>query len=353
MNALLKATAMTLGAGCVLLLAGGFPLAGAPGVYGCGLMLLLGWVVALLCLWGAWRLSAGARVRLICGLVSVFLACAGVVAVWDFGRAVVEFSGEGMGSVSAVALWFGRLGLVSYALVGLMFAGIFGFFAVRLMHRRLWLVALHLCVPLLLLGAHIDYVAESVDTLRIPVGGAAVQAPHGGFSISIPDFEVSRYEDAAKYTLLRHEGGAWRPIAMVDRQGDELVVGGERYAISELHRAPDSEQRFLLLPGAPPRLLLEGLAPVQEYRARCRLTINGAQGQTTREELLRVNDPISCEGRLIYLMNYIPATTSGSSTLVEVQVRRAPGRLPALLGMVGIILCTAGWAFSNQEKKTA
>ena len=78
MTALLKGGIMALGAACVLLLAGAFPLMGAPEVYRSGAMLLLGGLTVLLSLWGGWRLAAGARGRLVFGLVCLFFTIAGL-----------------------------------------------------------------------------------------------------------------------------------------------------------------------------------------------------------------------------------------------------------------------------------
>ena len=50
MSSWLKGGIMALGAACVLLLAGAFPLLGAPEVYRSGAMLLLGVITIILCL---------------------------------------------------------------------------------------------------------------------------------------------------------------------------------------------------------------------------------------------------------------------------------------------------------------
>lgn len=360
MNAVLKAALMVLGSGAVLLLAGAFPLAGAPGVYRGGLMLLLGLAVVVLCLWGAWRVARGHMVRLICGMLCLFLACAGLVAAWRFGELAVGLQGKDDVAGAIAALWFGRVGLLCNAMVGLLFTAIFGFLTLRLMQRRLWLAALHIWVALLLVGANVDFFGAEVN-YRVsvpPVSDGRSWVSIGGeespaIRISVLSFEVQRYEDAAVCTLLHHVNGAWQPVGAPVRQGEEYVLGEERWPVSSLRSEPGMAQRYLLLPGKPLRMLLEGAAPVKDYRAICRLTICRPTGDEVREELLRVNHPISCEGYLIYLMNYTPPTHAGQPLMVDMEVRRAPGRVPALLSMLGIIICTFGWCFSKREEVAA
>ncbi|MBQ1960945.1 MAG: hypothetical protein II349_05425, partial [Akkermansia sp.] len=83
-------TLMLIGAACVLLLAGGFPLMGAPAVYHSGAMWLLGLLAALVSAVAGWRIAAGERLRLLGGLISVFFACSGLAVVWQFGNQAIE-----------------------------------------------------------------------------------------------------------------------------------------------------------------------------------------------------------------------------------------------------------------------
>lgn len=344
MSTLLKASLMALGAACVLLCAGGFPLSGTPEVYHSGVTLLLGMAVGVLCLWGAWRLAEGARLRLLFGMVSVFLTCAGVVAVWEFGALGVSYAAGG-GSVIG---WFAVAGMGCLALVGLLSAAIFGFIALRLMSRALWLAALHVSAAMLLLGAYIDLAHEQRFPVRLPVGAVfsadEAKLPHAdGLKLELLSFETIRHTSGDSYTLYAHQEGRWQPLGTPQREGEELVLGEERWPAAALRRAPGVPQDFLLLPGAPPRLLVHNEPPVKEYRAQCRITYPYRGATATREETLRVNAPLSCDGWLIYLMNYRPM---GEKTLVELSLRRAPGRFPAHVGMLGLIICAVGWCFS-------
>lgn len=355
MGRLMKATLMALAAGCVLLLAGAFPLAGAPGVYRGGLMVSLGLVVIVLCLWGAWRLARGQVWRLLGGMLCLFLAVAGCVGVWRFGTMACFLGARGTESVAAVAVWFGRVGMICHALVAAMFVGIFGYLALRLMRQRLWLAALHGWVALLLVGANVDFKQEVSYRLSAPSvadGSAEVSVGSGEerIGIAVLSFDVQRYDDATPCTLLQHVDGEWRALGTPQREGDVYVLGNERWAVDSLQRAPGLAGRFLLLPGKPTRMLMEGAAPVKDYRATCRMTTRGGQ---VREEVLRVNHPISCEGYLVYLMSYTMPTQEGMPPRVDIELRRAPGRLPALLSMLGIIICAFGWAFCPREEVAA
>lgn len=366
MKTSIKLTIMLLGICCVLLVAGAFPLAGAPAIYRGGLMQLLSYALALLALWGAWRLSAGARLRLLGGMVCLFFTCAGGAAAWFFAKLGFQFPGKDAAeamAASTFATLVGSAGLYALGLVGVLFVAIFGFLTLRLTSRRLWLAALHAWVFLLLLGAHIDFHTgfTLTHTLTSPAMGEQSDAgmtvydaqKNKVFSLSVKDFEVLRYEGAESYTLLRHEGGHWQPLGTPERRGEELVLGEEHWSVAELKSAPDSAQRFLLLPGIPPRLLLENPPPVKDYRATCILSVPKPEGEEKHELLLRVNEPIYCEGYIVYLMNYIPGTYKDTPTMVEVQLRQAPGRKLSLFSILGIIICTAGWAFSpaSREKK--
>ena len=351
MSGLLKAALMALGAGGVLLLAGAFPVDGVPAVYRSGLVRVLGLVLGLLCLCGAWRLSSGARVRLLCGAVCAFLACAGVAAVWCFGEMSLVFTGRNAAEPAGAGAYFGVLGFVCMGLVGLLFAAIFGFLTLRLLSKRLWLAGLHGWLALLLAGAFVDFRAEVAAPLRLAVGAAGVELPpvgsQAGLTLRVKDFKTLRYEGAAGYALLRHEGGRWVPAeAVPELRGDEVVLGAERWPLAALQKEPQSGQRYLMLPGNPARLLLEQPTPVREFSALCSLRLHRPGGDELREATLRVNEPLSCEGYRIYLMSYTPGASAAAPTVVDLLVRTAPGRRLALVAMLGVILCTVGWSFA-------
>ena len=349
MSKWLKGTLMTLGAVGVLLLAGGFPPTGAPGVYHGGAMLLAGLATLGLCLWGTWSLAAGQRAWLAVGLVCVFLAGAGATGRCSFGAEARRLASIGG------PMWFGAVGVGCMAAIGALFAGIFGFLAWRIMHRRLWLAALHLCTALVLLGAGVDALYSHEHAISLPVGSPGEPLPlSNGGSITplITSFELERYEGSETYTLLRHENGRWVQIGTPTRQRDDVVYEGERWPVAQLTRVARMPQPFLLIPGQPPRLLLQNEAPVKEYRAGCRLTIRpgGHLPEQVREPMLRVNKPASAEGWQLYLMSYRPL--SDGSMRVELLARRAPGRFLTLLGFIGIMLCTAGWCYHPRKTDT-
>ena len=347
MRSTLKLTLMVVGAACVLLLAGGFPLMGAPEVYRSGAMLLLGLLAATLCAVAGWRLAAGERLRLVGGLIAVFFACAGVVTVWQFGSSAVEMASLGG------AMWFGAVGMACTGLVGLIFTGLFGYLARRAMHARLWLAGAHWALVLIATGAYLDYCGELRVPVRLMAGSApaicSVTTPDGvqhplDFTLTVQDFELHRYETRS-YSLHGYEQGRWQKIATLEEaDGKLLLPGGTSRPVADLRTAPGMAQPFLLLPGEPAQIIMQDIPPVREYKATCKVDTLYRGRPETRQVTLRVNEPLSCKGWVVYLMNY---RDTAAGTEVELLMRRAPGRLLALAGMVGLILCTAFWCWSR------
>lgn len=342
---------MVIGAACVLLLAGGFPLMGAPEVYRSGATMLLGLLAALLCAVAGWRITKGERLRLLGGLICTFFACAGLAAAWQFGNQAVQIAQLGG------AMWFGAIGMACTGMVGLIFTGLFSFLAKRAMHYRLWLAGAHWALVLIALGAYLDFCGE----LRIPVSMAAnpteklsqVQTNDGtaiplGFDLSIHQFELTRY-DTHSYSLHLFVDGKWRTENTLAAQDGLLTLpNGDSIKITDLRTAPGMPHPFLLLPGEPARLIMQDMPPVREYKVHCQVDTLYRGRQETRQTTIKVNEPLSCKGWVVYLMNYRDTPTG---TRVELLLRRAPGRLPALAGMVGLILCTAFWCWSRPAQQ--
>lgn len=344
MSGLCKIAVMALGAACVLLVAGGFPLTGIPEVYGSGVMLALGIVGALLALWGGWRIAAGLRAQFIFGCMSTFFAVMGLVVLWQYGARAVSYAAMGG------AMWFGALGMGCTAIVGGLFTAIFGFFVWKLMRRRLWLAAAHWSCALLLIGAYVDYAAEVNAFAQLPANGRVaaqeVTTTEGEkivlpFTLRVDSFSCSYYGED-HYSLYRREGEGWEFIGNPVVEVDSLKYGDEMWAVEDLQMSPGMPQPYLLISGEPERLIVREARPVKEYSALCHL-ITDYRGRTEyRDEVLRVNEPLSCKGWNIYLNSYTPM---GSTSLVSLQLRRAPGRFAALAGMVGVILCTVCWCW--------
>lgn len=352
MSFALKSAVMALGAACVLLLAGGFPLMGAPAVYRGGAMLLLGLVSTLLSAWGAWRIAAGQRVRLLFGLVFLFFAVIGLVMLGSYASQGIEFARQGG------PMWMGALAMFCTALSGVVFFVVFGYLTKRVMTRRLWLAGVHAALALLAVGVYVDYKYEVCCMLVLPTDGSAavdsVTLPGGkkeplGFSLKVETFSVAHYDNVS-YTLYSMEQG--RPVnpVTVKEQGDRLIAGSESWPKSLLKTAPGMQQPFCLLPGTPPRVILQNLPAVKDYCASCLVNTDHRGRPEQRRQQLRVNEPISCKGWLISLVSY---DTHHGKTLVRLKARRAPGRIAALSGMVGIIVCTACWCWGKKEEEVA
>ncbi len=340
---------LLLGGVVLLLLAGADPWRGAPAVYRSGVMLVLGGLAGLLSLLGVWKAARHRLLRFGVGLCLLALTVAAVPGLVLFGEKGIEYAHCGG------AMWFGAVGMACLALVSLMIAGVLGYLGLRAMRAPgLWGAGMHLAVVIILTGAFTDYFSAREVTADCGVGGAAFPAGEQPFSVRVDDFSVTRYEGGETYTLLRHSGGSWQYVGTPRREGDTLRWGEESWPVAQLLPAPDAAahtaQRYLLLPGRPPRLLLQHAAPIREYRAHCRLVgrETGKTAKNEKTEQLRVNHPISFCGWQVYLMSADPA-----GTRVHLLLRRAPGRPFIYAGAIGLVLCSLGWGFAGTRRKEA
>lgn len=350
MSTALKATLMLIGAACVLLFAGGFPRLGAPELYRGGAMLLLGVLAGVMSLWGAWVLARGMFLRLLVGMLFAMLTIVGLVTLLMYGGRAIELTEQGG------AMWAGVFAMGCTAMVGVIFMVVFGYLALKVMTRRLWLAGMHVCVVLITLGAYLDFCGEEVATLSLPANGSltvsSVRTQDGrelplDFSITIHDFDIHYYE-SSQYSIRSMEQGRWsKPEKLELRDGDLCLGKSEKWPLSALRTAPGIEQPFLLVPGEPVRLIVQDLPVVREYVAHCSLTQEYRGRNETSHEKLRVNEPIERKGWVLTLLSHRPM---GNTQLVVMQARRAPGRLWVLAGLSGLMLTTACWCWGRKEE---
>lgn len=415
MAGVLKAALMVLGAVCVLLLAGGFPLMGAPEVYRGGAMLAAGGLAGALCAWGGWRMAKGRRAYFIVGLLGTFFAAAGAVVIYMFGAQAV--ANARIGGV----MWFGAVGMFCIAAVGLIFVGVFGYLAWRAMTRRLWLAAAHWALVLMVAGAFMDNAWEV--EIRVPLVPSGKEISEVvidgetrplGFTLQMEKFDESYYPGAG-YTLYRKVDGAWRACGKPEVQGDELVLDGRRWKVADLRgtekeptphwdgwcpeetytllrlagsqwkiagkpvRRGDSlvlgeaswpladmrysesmnrpclfinndGERAMIIQDPPNERLSQDPPTVRDYCATCRVTTDHRGNKESRTVDIRVNEPLSCKGWVVYLMD---RRVMGDTVLVSLSFRHAPGRLPMLGGMVCLIISTACWCWKRKEEEVA
>ncbi len=342
---------MAMGAGAVLLFGGAFPQWGAPDVYRGGAMQMLAAAVAGLSLWGMLRLCRGEYFRFGLGALFSFLTVIGATMVFQYGAQSAKFAAAGG------PMWFAAFGTACTASAGLIFIGVFGYLAYRLMKRRLWLAAVHLSVVLVLAGAFIDYYGETRLMQLQPADGKSVlkSVTVGGeerelpFHLRVDDFAITRYEGNEHYALYGYDraAGTWQKQAELQREGEELVSGAERWPLSQFTTAPGMPMPYLM--AGQGRVILKEEAPVKEYRASCRVTTWHKGREETRQEQLRVNEPIIAKGWQITLMSH--SSDAAGQPVVHLQLREAPGRFWALCGMVGLMLCTACWSYLPDYRK--
>ena len=322
-----------------------------PETYHSGLMLGLGIASGLVCFIGACALARQHFLRLLAGLLLLGLAALALPGLLFFGEKAVHFARLGG------AMWFGMVGMACLAFVSLMIAGVLGYLGFRAMRAPgLWTAAMHLFIVCLLIGVYTDFYRARETPITCSVGGSAYPAGEHPFSVQVESYEVKTYEGEETYSLLRHDKGRWQFVGSPKRDGAFVRLGSESWPLTSLLPAPkeagSSAQRYLLLPGSPPRLLLQHAAPVREYIAFCRLkpTINSALSfaDGERQFLLRVNEPISFNGWLVYLLS---ADASGKR--VQLLLRRSPGRPFIYIGAVGLALCSFVWGFAPKEERIA
>lgn len=331
MSAALKTTLMLLGAGVVLLLAGAMPVGGVPEVYHGGLMRALGLLVALACLWGTCRLARGKALRLCAALPCALLTAAALVAA---------------GEADDSQTWLAAACLAAACAAG--------YAALRLMTPRLWLAALHVCIAALLGGVYADYYGKVSGAVTLPADGrttAQAMTPQDGgepvplgFTLRVDSFDVSYYDTTA-YTVYEMGSGGFRSLGKPELHGDRLVLGQESWPLAELKSAPGMPRPYLLLPGEPPRIIMQDTPTVRDYAAACTLQQPGA---APLHRTLRVNKPLSCGGWQVSLMNH---SAGRGDTRLLMMASRAPGRLPVLVSLVGIIICTACWCWARKPEQ--
>ena len=341
-----RITMMALGAGLVLLLGGGCPILGAPEVYRSGAMLALAGLVAVLGLWGAYTLSRRALARLLIGMLFTYLAVVGLVVLREYGLKGLEYCAQGG------AMIFGAVGQFCTALVGVIFTAVFGYLAGKLMTRRLWLAGLHLCVSVLVCGAFIDYACEVKERAALPLHAThAVGGEAPDFKLRVLDFKETFYSDAPTYSLFTMQADGAGDTEEVPCENGMLLVGDERIPVTELHQAPDMPRPCKVLPGNPPRVVVQNPPAVRDYAATCEITTTHRGREEKYKATLRVNNPLSVKGWQVYLESH---GTHMGKPCVTLLLRRAPGRLAVISGMVGIIVCTACWCWwkkEDEEKK--
>lgn len=343
----LRIVVMLLGAWCVLLLAGALPWGGVEAVYRGGLVRVLGGGAGVLCLWAAWTMSAGHRLRMVLGIVLLFFAVAGVGVLLCYGQESLRYADMGG------AMWFGAVGMGCLAMVGLLFSVIFGYLAhLSLRVDQLWLAVAHLSIAMVVAGAFVDVCTEQrfsvvryVGETR-PTQGKKMDSPMP-FEVEVKSLQVERHESAGVYNLLEHRVGRWTPIAAAVKQGERIRCGKEEWNVADLRVLPGGQGRCFMLPGEPVRVLVQQSGPVKEYRAVCRF-VPVRKRDEEREETLRVNEPATWRDWRIYLMSCSP-----DARQVQLLLRRAPGRMLVFAGLVGVLLCSFARLFRNELTKTA
>lgn len=335
----LKATLMVIGAAGVLLFAGACPRLGAEAVYRSGAMLAVGTLAGLLALYGSWKLAAGYRANLIVGAVSLFFLSAGLGIIYNYSAKAWEFLTGGQ--------WVGAVGMLCFALMGLIFMLVFGYLAYKSLRGRIWAATAHLAFFFIMLGGMIDFFCEERGVLQMTAGGPAVREVTTEGRSTLPlDFELQLLSTDIQrtgeptYTLYTYQNNRWVAPVPLAVEGNTLRLGEETW-----NRELPGGQAHLLLPGSPMRLIVRTPAPVSFYDAECRLTQSYRGTPTTETRHIRVNTPLECKGWQISLLDMQETPAGGAAVM---QARRAPGRGIVLAGLVGLIISTCGMCWQRK-----
>jgi len=320
---------------------------------------LAGILAVCLSLCGAYCLAKGQIPRLIGFVIASFFCVAGLLVSFRFGAEALEnFYKGGFGLLVGISM-------ACTACTGLLFFGIFGYLLKRIASKTLSLAMVHISLVLLASGAYIDYYYEENAMVEIIVG-----APHSvkdvrliedeassddalqelstsriplGFSIRVKEFNITHYPNAP-YTLYRMKNKAWEPYkkGLLAHRG-RITYKGESWNIEDMQNIAEQNQNFLLIEGFPQRLLLQDTPSVKEYLALCELT--DKKGMLIEE--LRVNDPIVRYGWQLSLVKH---QSIAGQQILQIQARRAPGRILAKIGMVGLILSVTAWCWWRKKE---
>ncbi len=343
---LLKAGIAAKAAAVVILIAGAWPLGGAPAVYHSGFLLSLGALIGLLCLCAGARMAGKRWLRLLPAALLAFIAAGCLCGAWMYAKAGIEFA------LSGEWKWLGSLGRWVTALALLGIAGVAAAGVHRLMDVRLWLAAAHFSLAVMGIGCFSDYAGEVKGTLFLTAAeeGAPVPMQHGlhqegrsypfGFSIGLLGFSVEYYDDAP-CGLYAYEEGQWKlKRELTPREGVLHVEEGLDVPLGRLKTLSGMPHPMYVLEDG--RVLLKGAAPVKSYDALCTVTTNGRD----EKRHVRVNEPLAQGGWLFYLADYREVHGRPG---VYLTARYAPGRPWMLGGMGALLVSTAFWCWTPRR----
>lgn len=345
---MIKVSLAVTAAALMILIAGAWPMCGAPEVYRSGFLLLLGGVIGILSFCAGAALTGKQWWRLLLAALLAFIATGCLCGAWMYTVAGIEFAAGGEWR------WLGSLGrwimaTAMLGMVGVSFVGVF-----RLMTHRLWLAAVHFSLVAMGIGCFADYCGEVKGPLvlsmpqegEVPMMQKSVYDGNRlhpfGFSLGLKQFTVLRYEDAVTCRLCVYKNGRWLVQTELTPQNGILKTDGISVPLSELKMLPGMPHAMYVLEDG--RVIVKNDAPVKSYEAVCVIENEGKR----EEYRLRVNEPISYNGWLFYLMH---CDTEAGKQTVYVTARCAPGRPWMIGGMAALMISVAFWCWLPKKKE--
>lgn len=345
---LIKASLAVTAAALVILMAGAWPVGGAPEVYRSGFLLLLGGVIGALSFCAGITLTGKQWWRLLLSALLAFIATGCLCGAWMYTVAGIDFAAGGGWR------WLGSLGrwIMATAMLGIVGVSAVGIF--RLMSSRLWLATVHFSLVSMGIGCLADYCGEIKGSLSLPVaqnGQPPVMQESVyvgnclypfGFSFGIKQFTVSRYDDAVTCCLCIYKNGQWQVQSEMTPQNGILKTDNFSVPLSELKTLPGMPYAMYVLEDG--RVIVKNEAPVKSYDAVCVIE----NGGKTEEHHILVNEPVSYNDWIFYLMH---CDFSQGRQTVYITARCAPGRPWMIGGMAALMLSVACWCWLPSRKE--
>ncbi|MBT9449888.1 cytochrome c biogenesis protein ResB [Akkermansia glycaniphila] len=354
--AMMKVAVMVLAAVLLLLVTGASPVNGVPQVYRSGVMLVLGGVVGVLCLYAAFRLSGRGWWRLPSVVLLLFVCCGGAAGVWAGCDGLAGLPFDSFWSW-VTALWF-----AVFVLVAATCGGVAVFVLSRMMSRKLCLAVAHLALVAMGVGAYVDYFNEVKALLYLPVGQYVMKTGETprvmttnkvlndegkefalGFHLGVSDFE-EKYYDPVDYSLYRvgEKGNSFQQKTKVEN-GMVRFDGLKAIPVSDFMKLGHMPQSVYVVDHE--RVAVQEQSPVKMFTAMCVVQ----DGKERKEFTMKVNEPLRYGDWIFYLLN---RSDEKGILCVQFLARRSYGDVWMMYGIGGLLVSLTMWCWWPKRKKS-
>lgn len=352
---MMKVAVMVLAAVLLLLVTGAFPYNGAPQVYRSGMMLVLGGVVGLLCLYAAFRLAGRGWWRLPAVVLLLFVCCGGVAGVWEGCAGMAGLPFDSFWSW-VTAFWF-----AVFVLVAATCAGVAVFVLSRMANRKMCLAVAHLSLVAMGVGAYMDYFNEVKAMLYLPVGQYVMKPGETprvmmtdkvvdddekefslGFRLGVSAFEEIYYEPV-DYSLYR-VGEKGNSLLQRVKAADGMVRfdGWKDIPVSAFRKLGNMPQSVYVVDHS--RVAVQDQPPVKMFMAACVVE----DGKEKKEFEMKVNEPLRYGDWIFYLLNRFDRE---GVRYVQFMARRSYGDVWMMYGIGALLVSLTMWCWWPKKQK--